>query len=201
MTTVYNLDPSSNISENIINQYDNTTALAGLILAQNAFYARDVEGFWEQWIRETFCINSATRFGLIVWSIILGCSDYVEMTYNLSGTSFGFGQYRKNFFQSNFAVSSYISSLSDIQLRKLLKAQMFNFNSSATIPEMNRLLTLLFPQHNAFVSYSVENNTLTFNFPIPLDDDDLSLVLFSNALPVPLGVRRTVNNGNNGDNE
>lgn len=200
MTTVYNLDTSSDISENIIAQYDQTTALAGLILAQNAFYAQDVKGFWDSWIQDTFNLNTATRFGLIVWAIILGCSDYVEMTYNLSGTSFGFGQYRKNFYQSNFAVSSYIASLSDVQLRKLLKAQMFNFNSSATIPEMNRLLKILFPLNNTYVTYSVENNTLTFNFPIPLDDDDLSLVLFSNALPVPLGVRRTVNNGNNGDN-
>lgn len=193
---IYDLDINTDILENITCQYDQSPALSTLIAGEQTFFNTNVRDFWNSWKEIVFNLNTANRFGLLIWAVILGCTEYVEMTQKLlTGKSFGFGEHNKNFFQSNFALNSIIINLSTTALRKLLKAQMLNFNSNASIADMNRILTILFPNNYAYVSCDIENNTITYNFPIALDESELGLVLFTNILPVPVGVKRIINNG------
>lgn len=193
---IYDLDINTDILENITCQYDQSPALSTLIAGEQKFFNTNVRDFWNSWKDIVFNLNTANRFGLLIWAVILGCTEYVEMTQKLlTGKSFGFSEHHKNFFQSNFALNSIIINLSTTALRKLLKAQMLNFNSNASIADINRVLTILFPNNYAYVSCDIENNTITYHFPIALDESELGLVLFTNILPVPVGVKRLINNG------
>lgn len=192
---VYSLNATSEITQAITWQYDKSSALVTLIQSEQDFYNSAVRDFWVNWERDVFNIDTANYFGLIVWATILGCTEYVEQTKKIRGTSFGFGQVHKNFYKSNFSISSYVKSLPIESLRKLLKAQMYNFNSNGSIASYNRLLAMLFPNSEAYIEYDRDNNSVDFYFTNQLDDEDLNLILFSNICPVPVGVKRTIHNG------
>ena len=191
----YDLDFSIDILSSILWQYDNAEKLKSLINKKHDFFNKQTSKFWEDWYRDVFNIDTANYFGLIVWAIILGCNEYVNLTYKAGSKTFGFGENHKNFHESNFALGSYILSLSESQLRKVVKAQMYNFNSNGSLYDINRLLVNLFPENNPYVKYSAENNVITYYFNPELSEDDLNIVLFSNMLPSIIGVRRRIING------
>lgn len=191
----YDLDFSIDILSSILWQYDNADKLKSLINNKHDFFDKHTSKFWENWYRDVFNIDTANYFGLIVWAIILGCNEYVNLTYKVGYKTFGFGPYHKNFYQSNFALGTYILTLSENQLRKVVKAQMYNFNSNGSLYNINRLLVNLFPNNNPYAEYSAENNAITYHFNPALDDDDLNIVIFSNMLPAVVGVRRLIDNG------
>lgn len=192
---IYELDTSTDLLQNITWQYDKSPALITLINAEQDFFNENVRDFFNSWVENVFNLKTANRFGLLIWAVILGCTSYMEMTQRLSGSSIGFKAGHQNFFQANFGVSSVVTNLSTPSLRKLLTAQMLNFNSNGSIADINRVLAVLFAENRAYASMDIEKNTLTFNFPIALDEDELGLVLFTNILPAPIGVKRVINNG------
>lgn len=191
----YNVDFSFDLSDSIIWQYDTAERLLKLFNARNRFYQKATGDFWRDWYQNVFNLETANYFGLIVWALILGCTEYIELTQRLGRKSFGFGSAHRNFFESNFALSSYIYSLNEDQLRKVLKAQMLNFYSNGSLYDINRLLVYIFPEHMPYARYDKTTNEITYYFPIALNNDDLSIVMFSNMLPAPVGVRRKIQNG------
>ena len=193
---IYELEYETNIEAAITWQYEEkATALQTLIKGEQKFFEDNVQNFWKDWKRDVFNVETATRFGLIVWAKIFNCTNYVEMTRNISTKTFGFGPNHRNFYFSNFGISSYILSLPTEDLRKVIKAQMLLFNSNGSMASINEIITTIFPNHNAYASYDKTTNVISYNFPVPLNDNDLSLVLFSNILPVPVGCKRLINNG------
>lgn len=186
---------SADFSDVILWQYDRATNLKSLIQNKQEFYNQNVDKFFEDWYRDVFNLDTANYFGLIVWAIILGCTEYIEITQIIGQKAIGYGEHHKNFHESNFALSSYIYSLKPEQLRKVLKAQMYNFNSNGSLYDINKILTTVLPGHNAYATVDHTTNTIILHFPIPLDDDDMNIVLFSNMLPVPMGYKREIDNG------
>ena len=184
---------SADFRDVILWQYDRAENLKSLVAGKQDFYDKNIDQFYTDWYRDVFNLDTANYFGLIVWAIILGCTEYIEITKKLGQKAIGYGEYHKNFHESNFALSNYIYTLPIESLRKLLKAQMYNFNSRGSLYDLNRLVTLSFPNHNAYVT--VADRVITFHFPIPLDDDDMNLLLWSNILPIPVGFKRTISNG------
>ena len=194
MTGIYNLELTNELDENITWQFDNSEALKTLINGKKDFFTEAVDNFYTDWYRDVFNIDTANYFGLIVWAIILGCTEYIEITQKISKNTIGFGDAHKNFHESNFALSNYIYTLKIEQLRKVLKAQMYNFNSTGSIYDINKLLAFIFPDNNPYIT--VDGKVITIHFPIALDDEDLSIVTFSNMLPLPVGCKRLIDNEN-----
>ena len=190
---------SADFSDVVLWQYDRAEKLKSLIANKQAFYDNNVDQFFNDWYTDVFNIDTANYFGLIIWALILGCTEYVELTSKIGQKAFGFGEYHKNFFQSNFALSSYIYTLPTESLRKVLKAQMYNFNSNGSIYDINRVLNVIYPEHHPYATYNNTTNILTYHFPIPLSEEDMNIVMFSNMFPAPLGVKRSIENGTEGE--
>lgn len=186
---------SADFSDVILWQYETATNLKKLISKKQEFYNKSIDKFFNDWYTDVFNIDTANYFGLIVWAIILGCSEYVELTSKIGQKAFGFGEFHKNFYESNFALTSYIYSLPTESLRKVLKAQMYNFNSNGSLYDINKVLNVIYPEHNPYVTYDKDTNVLTYHFPIPLSEEDMNIVMFSNMLPAPVGVKRSIDNG------
>lgn len=195
----YDLDFSIDILQSVLWQYDKAERLKSLINDKQKFYDDATTEFWEDWYRDVFNVDTANYFGLIIWAIILGCNEYINLTYKLGVKTFGFGESHRNFYQANFSLSSYILTLSKEQLRKVIKAQMYMFNSNGSLYDINKLLVHIFPENKPYARYSTETNTLTFHFDVPLSEEYLNIVLFSNMLYAPVGVKRVIQNG--GDEE
>lgn len=195
MTGIYNLEFTNELDENITWQFDNSDALKSLINGKKDFFTDAVDNFYTDWYRDVFNIDTANYFGLIVWAIILGCTEYIELTSKIGQKAIGFGEYHKNFHESNFALSSYIYSLPTESLRKVLKAQMYNFNSNGSLHDINKLLNIIYPDNYPYASFDNDTNTLTYNFQIPLGEEDMNIVMFSNMFPAPIGVKRLIRNG------
>lgn len=190
---------SADFSKVILWQYDNATKLKKLIADKQEFYDTNVDQFFSDWYTDVFNIDTANYFGLIIWALILGCTEYIELTYKIGQKAFGFGEYHKNFFQSNFALSSYIYTLPTESLRKVIKAQMYNFNSNGSLYDINHVLNVIYPEHHPYATYDQDTNILTYHFPIPLGEEDMNIVMFSNMFPAPLGVKRSIQNGVEGE--
>lgn len=186
---------SADFSDVILWQYDRATNLKNLIAKKQDFYNKSIDKFFNDWYTDVFNIDTANYFGLIVWAIILGCSEYIELTSKVGQKAFGYGPYHKNFHESNFALTSYIYNLPTESLRKVLKAQMYNFNSNGSLYDINKVLNVIYPEHNPYATYDKETNILTYHFPIPLGEEDMNIVMFSNIFPAPLGVKRSIDNG------
>jgi hypothetical protein len=186
---------SADFSDVILWQYETATNLKNLISKKQEFYNQSIDKFFNDWYTDVFNIDTANYFGLIVWAIILGCSEYVELTSKIGQKAFGFGEFHKNFYESNFALTSYIYSLPTESLRKVLKAQMYNFNSNGSLYDINKVLNVIYPEHNPYATYDRETNVLTYHFPVPLSEEDMNIVMFSNMLPAPVGVKRSIDNG------
>ncbi len=186
---------AADFSDVILWQYETATNLKKLISKKQEFYNKSIDKFFNDWYTDVFNIDTANYFGLIVWAIILGCSEYVELTSKIGQKAFGFGEFHKNFYESNFALTSYIYSLPTESLRKVLKAQMYNFNSNGSLYDINKVLNVIYPEHNPYVTYDKDTNVLTYHFPIPLSEEDMNIVMFSNMLPAPVGVKRSIDNG------
>lgn len=186
---------TADFSDVILWQYETATNLKQLISKKQEFYNKSIDKFFNDWYTDVFNIDTANYFGLIVWAIILGCSEYVEFTSQIGQKAFGFGEFHKNFHESNFALTSYIYSLPTESLRKVLKAQMYNFNSNGSLYDINKVLNVIYPEHNPYATYDRETNVLTYHFPIPLSEEDMNIVMFSNMLPAPVGVKRSIDNG------
>lgn len=195
MTEIYTPDFNADIESEITWQFDNSDAVKTLIYGKHDFYKENVTDFFNDWYRDVFNLDTANYFGLIVWALIFGCTEYVELTSRVGQKAIGFGDYHKNFHESNFALSSYIYTLPPESLRKVLKTQMYNFNSNGSLYDINKVVSLIYSDHNAYVSYNKDTNTLTFNFPIPLNEEDWNIVMFSNMFPTPVGVKRLIQNG------
>ena len=186
---------SADFSDVILWQYDKSTNLKSLINNKQSFYNDNVDKFFNDWYKNIFNLDTANYFGLIIWALILGCTEYIELTSKISQKAFGFGPYHKNFHESNFALSNYIYNLQTESLRKVLKAQMYNFNSNGSLYDINKVLNVIYPEHNPYATYDKDTNVLTYHFPIPLSEEDMNIVMFSNMFPTPVGVKRSIQNG------
>ena len=186
---------SANFSDVILWQYDRSTNLKSLIADKQSFYDDNVDKFFSDWYNDVFNLDTANYFGLIVWALILGCTEYVELTSKIGQKAIGFGPYHKNFHESNFALSNYIYNLPTESLRKVLKAQIYNFNSNGSLYDINRVLNVIYPEHHPYATYNKDTNVLTYHFPIPLSEEDMNIVAFSNMFPTPVGVKRSIQNG------
>jgi len=169
-------------------QYDNAPNLQGLLNAKKSWYEINQTAFWNDWYTDVFNLKTANKFGLSVWSILLGQSLLTpfaapsdEIVYGFGADNGGFGY---NFAQQTGGNNTYSLEIS----RLLLRLRYYQLTSSGTVPETNRMLVELFADYGDV--YLVDNLDMTqiyvFKFAIPaemrymLDNTDV--------LPRPAGV-------------
>ena len=185
----------------LIWQYNNAERLIGLLERKQAFYDEQHRDFWQNWIRDVFDLRTANDFGLTVWAKILevplvdqefdspddymawSFSDVIGVDPTLPTTNFNNG---------NFATTTGLVALNTEQKRLLLRLRYFNLTTTATVPEINQFLNILFPDGpGAFVR---DNNDMTIDYVFDRTPNSEVLYVLNefDALPMPSAVSANI---------
>lgn len=188
MSQIQALDLSVNLMRALLWQYNDAARLQGLLQSKQDWYNANQAAFWSDWVRDVFDLRTANDFGLTVWAVLLNIPIFVTSTDAPGKPIWGFGVYRENFNNGNFA-STGGSGLSTEQKRTVLRLRYFQLVTRGTVPEVNAFLAYLFePLGKAWV---VDGYDMTaryvFNFPL---SSALEMVLTEyDLLPRPAGVK------------
>jgi hypothetical protein len=189
MSKIQIFDPSVDLLNALLWQYNSAPNLEGLIQQKQDWYNANQTAFWNDWVRDVFDLRTANDFGLAVWSIILN----IPLAITSSGDDddkpiWGFDIYRENFNNGNFATTPN-TSLTTEQKRLVLRLRYFQLVTNGTVPEINRFFAYLFePLGLAYLvdGYAM-NGRYVFGFPLT---SDLELVITEyDLLPRPAGVK------------
>lgn len=186
MTTVQPFDLSVDLLRTILWQYDNAEALQSIIRQKNDWTEEENEGFWAWWRRDVFNLDTASDFGMSVWSIILAVPLGYDVPSSGSRSVFGFGTFNLNYENGNFGRDTAGTvSLTPEQKRLVLKLRYFQLISRGTVPEMNFFLQLLFGD-----AHVVDNLDMTFSvvFGYVPGPDVMFILTEFDLLPRPSGV-------------
>ena len=191
---IVDIDYDVDLEESVTWQYSAAPNLSQLIYYKNNFqrYCKD---FLVSWYGYVFNLPTATYFGLIIWSMILSHTNYVQLSAMIGTKSFGFGEHHKNFFESNFALSNFIYRLEPLELKQVLTAQCYNLQSNGSLYDLNHIVNLVFPNHGAYIEVDYSTRSIIYHFPEPLSDAELSIAIYSNVLQVPVGTKKKIVNG------
>lgn len=187
MTTVQQFDLSVDLLRTVLWQYDRAEALQAILRRKNEWMESKVAGFWEWWRREVFDLDTATDFGLSVWSIILEVPLGFDVPASGPRPVFGFGPFNQNFTNGNFGRDVAGSmALSTSQKRLVLKLRYFQLISRGTVPEMNHFLRVLFGDAHAVDNLDMSFSVVFRYVPTP---DVMFILNEFDLLPRPAGVK------------
>ena len=144
----------SPITDAILWQYSNTTAIASLVDSKSNWYKTWDDQFWVDWIRDVFNLVTANEFGISVWSIILQVPLFVNIGADIDNSEiWGFNEYTAsppalintywNFGGSdgtigaNFSASAGVITLTLEEQRFLLRLKYLKCISRGSIPQTN----------------------------------------------------------------
>lgn len=189
MTTIQAFDFSVDLMRALLWQYNDAARLEALVRQKQEWYDESQTAFWEDWIADVFDLRTANDFGLAVWAIILNAPLTVASGVDPDDKPvWGFGAYRENFENGNFAGTSG-TALTAEQKRLVLRLRYFQLVTRGTIPEINTFMAYLFGGLGS--AYVVDGYAMdllyVFNFPLP---SALELILTEyDLLPRPAAVK------------
>lgn len=189
MSQIQALDFSVDLMRALLWQYNDAARLEALVRQKQAWYDANQSAFWSDWVADVFDLRTANDFGLSVWAIILDIPLVVASAVDPSDKPiWGFGQYRENFTNGNFAAIS-SSALSTEQKRLVLRLRYFQLVNDGAVTEINAFFAYLFaPLGPAYVKDGYDMRArYVFNFPMP---SALEVVLTEfDLLPRAAGVK------------
>lgn len=189
MSQIQEFDYSVDLLRALLWQYNDAARLQSLLQSKQDWYNVNQKEFWENWYRDVFNLQTANDFGLAVWAIILDVPLLVASQGDPpSKPIWGFGQYRKNFNNGNFAsISS--SLLTTEQKRLILRLRYFQLYTRATVPEINAFLGDLFAPYGS--GYVIDNLDMTarYIFFNPLPSALATVLTEFDLLPRPASVK------------
>ena len=181
--------PLFNYINTIISQYANSPILFQLIENINSYLDQtgNIDNFYDM----MWNVNTAQGIGLDIWGRIVGVNRVIPVLsvggyLSFAGTNPNgeFGQapfYGGQVLTNNFA-------LSDSAFRTLILAKALANISNNSIPSINQLLQLLFPNRGVCYVQDNENMSITYKFLFSLSPVEQSIVVNSGVLPRPSGV-------------
>ena len=186
------LFPEFNVDATVISQYANSPTLLTLIenFAQNFDPTANLVAFYN----DIWDISTAQGFGLDIWGIILGVSRYLTLPNPPTGY-FGFQDggiddtqpwNQAPFYIGQGSTETY--ELSDEAYLPLLLAKAFANICQTTIPVMNQLLQMLFPDEGNSYVVDLGNMQMQYVFRWNLSPVQYAIVVSSGVLPRPTGV-------------
>jgi len=148
------------------------------------------ENFWKSWIDNVFNLQTANRFGLFVWSIILNIPLTIEnMDPEPDNSNFGFGEFRKNFNNGNFTSLGGSLSFTIEDARTILKLRYYQLVTRGTIPECNKIVNDIFGPGNTVYALDGLDMTMTYIFSKYPSSALRSALLTFDLLPRPSAVK------------
>lgn len=184
-------DQSVNVMPSILWQYENADKFVALVQQQQAWIDKNQNGFWSDWFRDVFDVDTANTFGLSVWARILGINLAVATTPTVGNTSFGFGANRKNFGNGNFGRDRDGQiNLSVEQQRLVIKLRLAQIVVRPTAYYINQMLEVVLntPQRSVYVYDNLDMEFATYVFDTAPDSQLRFILENYDLLPRPSGV-------------
>ncbi len=189
--TIQDFDYSVDLLQALLWQYNDAVSLQKILEQKQNWYRSSHQGFWEDWGRDVFDLDTANDFGLSVWSVILDQPLVADVGVSPdTQAAWGFGGNHHNFGHGNFIRGSRGAlRLTLDQKRMILKLRYFQLVSRGTVPELNTFLARLFgTQGAAYVLDPMDMSYAVFVLDFR-PNSQLSLVLDEfDLLPRPAGV-------------
>ncbi len=189
MSQIQALDFSVDLMRALLWQYNDAARLEALVRQKQTWYDVNQSAFWSDWVADVFDLRTANDFGLSVWAIILDIPLAVASAVDpVDKPIWGFGQYRENFTNGNFAAIS-SSALTTEQKRLVLRLRYFQLVNDGAVTEINAFFAYLFaPLGPAYVKDRYDMRArYVFEFPM---SSALEVVLTEfDLLPRPAGVK------------
>ena len=189
MSQIQAFDFSVDLLRALLWQYNDAARLEGLLQQKQDWYDANQSAFWNDWTADVFDLRTANDFGLAVWAIILDIPLVVaSQGDDANKPIWGFGQYRENFTNGNFA-STAAASLTTAQKRLILRLRYFQLVTTGAVPEINEFFAYLFaPLGRAYVNDGY-NMTARYVFEFPLSSAFEMVLTEYDLLPRPAGVK------------
>lgn len=188
MSTIETFDYSVNILEALLWRNNAAPNITELIQNKQNYFDSDSRDFWAAWFTDVFDIRTANRFGLSVWSIILGFAiSIIPIVVPLPNTNWGFGPNRINFNNGNFTpLSGFLLTLEDARI--VLRLRYYQLTTNGNISGLNLMLEDIFSaQGLAYVTDGLDM-TMVYVFDFVVPSSLQSVFSSSNILPHPAGV-------------
>lgn len=190
--TIQSYDPSVNLLQALLWQYNEASRLQSLAVEKQAWYDGNQASFWSSFYTDIYNLKTANDFGLAIWSILLGQPISFSNIGNPNKINFGFGTPHRNFTRGNFVSNSgYNYVLSTETARILLQLRYFQLTTAGTIPEVNRMLKYVFADMGAAFLLDGNDMTQTYVFIFELNSELKFLFNNYDILPRPAGVGST----------
>lgn len=141
---IQEFDYTADLTQAILWQYNKAVNIQKLIGYQQDFFNKNHVQFWQDWYTNVFNLQTANDFGLYVWSILLQLPIQLSPIPPVGQKIWGFGQYRKNFNNGNFAVTSDPYNLSTEEKRLVLKLRYFQLVTNGAVTPVNKFLNFAF---------------------------------------------------------
>lgn len=144
MSQIQTFDFSVDLLRALLWQYNDAARLESLVRQKQAWYDANQSAFWSDWVADVFDLRTANDFGLAVWAVILDIPLVVSSAVDPDDKPiWGFGQYRENFNNGNFASTSG-AGLTTEQKRLVLRLRYFQLVNDGAVPEINAFFAYLF---------------------------------------------------------
>ena len=186
---IQEFDYTIDVLEALLWRHNDAVNLQALMEFKNSAVDDLNNDFWTDWYNDVFNLQTANRFGLSVWSIIL------QIPLSISGgqdeppnSNFGFGAFRKNFNNGNFTSVGNENELTVEQARLVLKLRFYQLVTRATVPECNKIVNELFGDLGDVYVLDGLNMTMTYVFQFYLPAPIRQVIDEYDILPRPAGV-------------
>ncbi|MGV3346430.1 DUF2612 domain-containing protein [Enterobacteriaceae bacterium LUAb1] len=181
-------------NETILTQYSASKKILSIIETFNQ--AVSLGDFTNDLIRDVWDVNTCGGFGLDIWGKIVNISRYI--TASIDNTSLGFNEADEgnNNYPTTFSDAPFYGGiqettnvrLSDNAYRTLILSKAFSNISIATIPEINRFLTMLFYGRGKVYCANYRDMTIGITTEFKLEPFEISVLKNTDATPIPSGV-------------
>ena len=184
------------VLDTVIAEYCNSPVLLALVEFMGAWL--DGRAFDDLFYFDIWNLPDAQGYGLDVLGRIVGASRIIQLPDEATYIGFA-GQPTAENWGAGIWFSSGAASnnvrLDDNTYRRVILAKALSNICGCTIPEINRLLLVLFPTYGN--SYVIDNadGTLTFHFGAVLTPVDYAIVSQEGILPRPVGKRLIITQG------
>lgn len=181
--------------ETILTQYSASNKLLSIISTFNQ--AISLDDFTDTFIRDVWDVSTNLTYGLDVWGKIVGVSRYIRT--EIENNSFGFSeadsgdstQYPSPFNDEPFYAG--VQETETVRLgndayRTLIMCKAFSNISIATIPDINKFLSILFKGRGRAFSIDYGDMTMGITCEFDLAPYERSILENYEVLPIPSGV-------------
>lgn len=176
-------------NDTMMSQYANSPVIASVV--QSLIDALDPYSTIDDFYNNIWNIDTANEYGLAIWGRIVGVSNviqvpslsgYSEFLETGAGTSFG----ARPLFGS--ATSTKGLTLTSDAFRLLIKAKAAANITNCSIPSLNAILNMMFPNRGKIFVQSLGNMQMLITCKFVLQPFEITILKNSGVFPVPTGV-------------